>query len=558
VRAIGTDADEVATEIQSLLVEARFRVERIKISDFFKTESLLTGLLDETDGYRRYVSYMNAGDYLRSSIERADAAALLAVEHINLLRGKRTEPIPETRGTAFIITSLMHPEEVATLRRIYGPQLFVISLFSPREKRIGRLAKKLAAASGERPEAFESFAVALANRDEGIREPRADRTTETSNIPGLDPATYSQDLLAHRVADTLAADPRFLLSISKTYEKADLFVAVDDREETKRQLRRFVELVFSHPFHTPSRDEVAMAVAHLSGFRSSALSRQVGASITSEAGEVLALGVNEVARFGGGQYWEGDPGDGRDHNRGYDSSDQIRLDLFTDLMRRLCEDASWLPEGGEHVELRAALERIDAKLALEKALESALIQDARMFDVIEYGRAVHAEMAAICEAACRGVELRGASLYCTTFPCHDCARHVVAVGIKRVVYIEPYPKSRVAELYEDSIGLADRRLEVGNRVSFEPFVGIAPRCYRELFAFVRRKTEGNSRLVTQIVQWSIGNAKVRESIVDRETVESGSRAASIDAMEGFFVASLEKVRQNIQDRQGKLDLNDTE
>ncbi|MDN3612645.1 hypothetical protein QWZ16_23945 [Vibrio ostreicida] len=26
------------------------------------------------------------------------------------------------------------------------------------------------------------------------------------------------------------------------------------------------------------------------------------------------------------------------------------------------------------------------------------------------------------------------------FPCHNCAKHIVASGIKRVVYVEPYPK----------------------------------------------------------------------------------------------------------------------
>jgi deoxycytidylate deaminase len=28
-----------------------------------------------------------------------------------------------------------------------------------------------------------------------------------------------------------------------------------------------------------------------------------------------------------------------------------------------------------------------------------------------------------------------------SFPCHMCARHIIATGLREVVYIEPYPKS---------------------------------------------------------------------------------------------------------------------
>lgn len=54
---------------------------------------------------------------------------------------------------------------------------------------------------------------------------------------------------------------------------------------------------------------------------------------------------------------------------------------------------------------------------------------------------MHAEMFAITDAARRGLSVRDATLYCTTFPCHMCARHIIASGIRKVVYIEPYPKS---------------------------------------------------------------------------------------------------------------------
>jgi cytidine deaminase len=104
----------------------------------------------------------------------------------------------------------------------------------------------------------------------------------------------------------------------------------------------------------------------------------------------------------------------------------------------------------------------------------------QVLNVIEYGRAVHAEMAAITDAARRGVSIQGSTLYCTTFPCHLCAKHIIAAGIKRVVYIEPYPKSAAAVLFKDSM-VVDPEMPVVERVSFESFVGIAPSVYSFMF-----------------------------------------------------------------------------
>lgn len=50
---------------------------------------------------------------------------------------------------------------------------------------------------------------------------------------------------------------------------------------------------------------------------------------------------------------------------------------------------------------------------------------------------VHAEMAAISTAARLGLSLAGSSLYCTTFPCHNCSKHIVATGVSEVFYLEP-------------------------------------------------------------------------------------------------------------------------
>jgi cytidine deaminase len=121
-------------------------------------------------------------------------------------------------------------------------------------------------------------------------------------------------------------------------------------------------------------------------------------------------------------------------------------------------------------------------------------KDSKVRNLIEYGRAVHAEMAALSDAARRGVSVSGSDIYVTAFPCHLCARQVVAAGISRLFYVEPYAKSLAAELYPDSI-LVDGGERTSHQVPFEPFVGIAPRQYMNLFAMTKRKSETGEALV---------------------------------------------------------------
>src|SRR5262249_2226735 len=68
---------------------------------------------------------------------------------------------------------------------------------------------------------------------------------------------------------------------------------------------------------------------------------------------------------------------------------------------------------------------------------------------------------------------------------------VVAAGIMRVVYIEPYPKSLARNLHDDSIRIEDSP-GAEHRVQFEPFVGVAPRRYMDFFAMSQRKEKDGS------------------------------------------------------------------
>mgnify|MGYP001029677527 CR=1 FL=1 len=56
----------------------------------------------------------------------------------------------------------------------------------------------------------------------------------------------------------------------------------------------------------------------------------------------------------------------------------------------------------------------------------------------ELCRGSHAEANAIAQAAANGININGATLYCTTQPCIYCAKLCVNAGIKRIVFSEPY------------------------------------------------------------------------------------------------------------------------
>jgi cytidine deaminase len=75
-----------------------------------------------------------------------------------------------------------------------------------------------------------------------------------------------------------------------------------------------------------------------------------------------------------------------------------------------------------------------------------------------------------------------------------CAKHIVAAGVKRVVYIEPYEKSQALDLHDDAIVIDDRgdtasreerdddRSRAAKKVVFESFMGIGPRRFFDLFS----------------------------------------------------------------------------
>ena len=64
--------------------------------------------------------------------------------------------------------------------------------------------------------------------------------------------------------------------------------------------------------------------------------------------------------------------------------------------------------------------------------------------------AVHAEQNAVIQAAKFGININGATLYCTHQPCVICAKIIINAGIKRVVYKEGYPDDFSMQLFDEA------------------------------------------------------------------------------------------------------------
>lgn len=486
--AVGTDTREVSDAFASELRSVGYTPIPIRLSSLMAEIPGLEFLAQITAEDERIRKSMHAGNEIRRIIDHADAMARIALSAIHTHRGvnpdgsDRDAEVPLERH-CFIVSSLKRAEELETLRRLFGQRVLLASIFEPKDRRRENLCKNIA------------------------------RSKNSS-----DPDTF------HKIADDLIRidqkeqSNHFGQRLEDVFQKADVFLKAGPA--LRADVRRFIQLLFRAPFVTPTVEESLMFQARATAKRSADLSRQVGAVIATSSGEILATGCNEVPRAGGGIKWDdvaGTDKDYRDYQVGQDAAAASKKEIVAELLALLAAHG-WLTED------KAALEDEErANKALYDKENTSPLAKAAVANLLEFGRIVHAEMAAICDAAMRGVSIKGATLFCTTFPCHMCARHIVAAGVARVIYIEPYPKSRAKKLYKRAIQVDHDTTADHDAVTFEAFVGVAPTRFLDLFEMVERKDEQGYAL-----QISAGEDNTPKG------VSSGSSAV----LESQYVASI--------------------
>lgn len=58
---------------------------------------------------------------------------------------------------------------------------------------------------------------------------------------------------------------------------------------------------------------------------------------------------------------------------------------------------------------------------------------------------IHSECNAICDAAKRGTNIDGGTIYITHYPCLNCTTMIIASGIKKIVYYDDYKNDEIAK-----------------------------------------------------------------------------------------------------------------
>jgi len=458
VGPVGANVDGVCDGLAEALKGFDYRVEPIRVIEQLKQfDTYLTN--DPESEYERSKYRMDEGDKFRKDMGRDDALALLSLSAVVRFRHRKLSS--SNRRTvprqAYLFRSLKRPEEVTALRRIYGSNLILIGVHCPREKRVENLAKRIAKSQfTAQLDQFRHKAEELVLRDESDEK-----------------KSHGQRLRS-------------------AFAMADFFLDSTDPQAMARNLERFLNLLFGKPVVTPTPAELAMAHAYTAAVRSAEMGRQVGAAIVDQQSNLVALGTNEVPKAHGGYYWDGDLYDGRDWSRGFDSSDHSKETNLGELLQALAHNQLL----SEKMSALPTPEQID-KVAPH-------IKHTRYMQLIEFVRAVHAETGALMDAASRGVSVRGCTMYVTTFPCHECARNIIAAGIARVVYIQPYAKSLALELHSNAIQL-DSESDT-NKIPFVPFLGVAPMNFSNIFAMPKRKGKDG-----RVAAWAADTANPRVS-----------------------------------------------
>ena len=147
VGPLGTDTSLVEDHLRNALTAVGYRSEPLRPSRLMREiphKPPWSLLKDETRD-QEIKNHIDAGNELRSRLGRNDALALLG---LGALRAHRSEiggePNRQLPGFASIFRSLKRPEEIETLRRIYGPAFFVVAIYSPRSRRVSDLARRIA------------------------------------------------------------------------------------------------------------------------------------------------------------------------------------------------------------------------------------------------------------------------------------------------------------------------------------------------------------------------------------------------------------------------------
>lgn len=438
VSPIGVDKEHFITNFRQICLRNEFEFKHIKLSELIL--NLHPQLKLEKNSFELTSKKISKGDSIRKQ-SAPTIFGLYAISEIFHFKSKSKKHIK----TIYIIDQLKHSEELKLFREVYGKNFYLLSLNSNLPSRIKNLCNMHNISDSDAKKLIES--------------------------------------------DHRSIDKKNGQQTRKVFEKSDFFF---DPYASENEIERIFHLLYGTQVVSATEEEFGMFMAFSASTKSLDLARQVGAILVGENNDILSIGCNDVPKYGGGHYQEGEA-DNRDYVIGEDAN-TLRLHQMSEI---LATD-------------------ISKKFKFEKpsGLKSA-IYNSYVKNLLEFGRVVHAEMEAIMSMSRQGKATKNTKMYVSTFPCHNCAKHILSAGIKEVTYFEEYTKSRALDLHRDSINhLLETDTNCENKLVFKPFYGISPNRFAELFSMellnfgnLKRKNDDDGKKIVKILQ----NAELRFS-----------------------------------------------
>jgi deoxycytidylate deaminase len=259
------------------------------------------------------IKYQDAGDELRkddlAAVARG-AVALIRRERA-AMQGAVVEPetpvIPDGKPRAFIIDSIRHPAEAGLLRRIYGDAFVLIGVVSEHDERRQRI-------SGKYEDAGDAAAKKFMQRDSKAPEKHGQRVSDAFHL-----SDFFVDNTEKRIINGSKPNPKW---------------------EVAQDLERLTILVTHASVARPTTAETAMHAAAGAAMRSACMSRQVGAALVDQEGNLIATGTNEAPKAGGGVYGTGFMPPPTDHRCAYGnkycSNTANQKEIAEELLRIRC------------------------------------------------------------------------------------------------------------------------------------------------------------------------------------------------------------------------------
>ena len=251
-------------------------------------------------------------------------------------------------------------------------------------------------------------------------------------------------------------------NIQECIQKSDIHIANNGKvsnspnyNELYGQIIKYISLIQHPGLVTPSHDEKMMQIAYTAKLNSGCISRQVGAVVTNKQGSVKSIGWNNVA----------------------DGQTPCLLRNIDELLQGSTSLAYTPYE--KSVEFKDALENFFPQIKPEKlngrnqsfcfkSVYNKLKGDKNQV----HTRSLHAEENAFLQIAKYGGEgIKEGTLYSTASPCELCSKKAYQLGIKRVVYIDPYP------------GIAQKQILLAGKIppKLELFKGAIGTAYHKIY-----------------------------------------------------------------------------